>query len=432
MVNRKLLGLVIAITVGVAGLSIGIYYIMTLDSKTPSLFQTEWSQTWGGSSSENVYAMYLDSMDDVHLIGTTDNSTKRCFLKYNSSGVLQSYNLSSGDISSVAHEGLNSYITEEDVVYTELGPIYSTDLYKYNNSGGIIWSITDLKEGRAISDVFGNVYLSVQSNHKVIMVKFNSSGDLQWNITWNSVNFIHSSQKITDSIGNFYLAGEIDVFTDPFNIYLIKFNSAGDMQWIRAWGGGEDNVDYLYQIGIDSLDNIYLSGMTFGVNELYLVKYNSEGTWQWDYIWSAADDSDELTAIHFDSSNNIYLTGRRGAPSSCDVSLIKVNDSGSLQWIQSWGGSEHDDPSILTFDSEDNVYVGGRTTSFGSGLYDIFLLKYNSAGDFEGDYIWGGNDIEILRGVVLDTSDNIYLTGTTLSFGAGLTDIFLIKLTEDA
>ena len=243
MVNRKLLGLVIAIAIGVTGLSIGIYYIMTLDSKateeSPSLFQTSWNQTWGGSYSENVYRMYLDSVDNIYLIGTTDSSTKRCFLKYNSSGILQSYNLSSGDIDSIAHEGLNSYITEEETVLTPFGPKYSTDLYKYNNSGGIIWSITDLKEGRAISDVFGNVYLSVQSNHKVIMVKFNSSGDLQWNITWNSVNFIHSSQKITDSIGNFYLAGEIDVFTDPFNIYLIKFNSAGDMQWIRAWGGGK-------------------------------------------------------------------------------------------------------------------------------------------------------------------------------------------------
>ena len=117
---------------------------------------------------------------------------------------------------------------------------------------------------------------------------------------------------------------------------------------------------------------------------------------------------------------------------SCDVSLIKVNDQGNHQWNQSWGGSEFEEPNILTFDSEDNIYVGGRTTSFGSGLYDIFLLKYNSAGDFEGDYIWGGNDMETLRGVVIDTSDNIYLTGTTSSFGAGLTDIFLIKLTEDA
>jgi len=429
MVNRKLLGLVIVIAVGVAGLSIGIYYIMTLDSEgseTPSLFQTEWNQTWGGSSNEYVYRMYIDSLDDIYLVGTTDSSTNRCFLKYNSSGILQKHNLSSGHISSIAPEGLNSYITEEDVVYYPSGPEFSTDLYKYNNSGGIIWSITDLKLGRAISDAFGNVYLSVQSNYEVNMVKFNNSGDLQWNITWNSVDLIVSSQKITDSMGNFYLAGEIDVGSS-FNIFLTKFNSTGDLQWEKTWGGS--NVDYLYQIGIDSLNNIYLSGITFGVNSLYLVKYNSAGIWQWDYTWDAAGSSDEQTAIHFDSSNNIYLTGRIGAPSSCNVALIKINDQGIYQWERSWGGSVREEPGLLVSDSVDNIYVAGRTTSFGAGLYDIFLIKYNSTGDFEGEYIWGGNDMETLTMIALDSSENIYLTGITNSFGAGLYDIFLIKLT---
>lgn len=429
MVNRKLLGLVIVIAVGVAGLSIGIYYIMTLDSEgseTPSLFQTKWNQTWGGSSSENVYTMSIDSFDDIYLIGTTDSSTNRCFLKYNSSGILQKYNLSSGHINSIAPEGLNSYITEEDIVYTPSGPKFSTDLYKYNNSGGIIWSITDLKLGRAISDAFGNVYLSVQSNYEVNMVKFNNSGDLQWNITWNSVDLIVSSQKITDSMGNLYLAGEIDVGSS-FNIYLTKFNSTGDLQWEKTWGGS--NVDYLYQIGIDSLNNIYLSGITFGVNSLYLVKYNSAGIWQWDYTWNAADSSDELTAIHFDSSDNIYLTGRIGAPSSCNVTLIKINDQGTYQWKRSWGGSVREEPGLLVSDSVDNVYVAGRTTSFGAGLYDIFLIKYNSTGDFQGEYIWGGNAMETLNMIALDSFENLYLTGTTNSFGAGDYDIFLIKLT---
>ncbi|TKJ22307.1 MAG: hypothetical protein CEE43_07075 [Promethearchaeota archaeon Loki_b32] len=161
------------------------------------------------------------------------------------------------------------------------------------------------------------------------------------------------------------------------------------------------------------------------------MKYNSEGTWQWEYIWSAADYNDELTAIAFDSSNNIYLTGLRGTASSFNVSLIKVNDQGSYQWIQSWGGSEREEPSILIFDSEDNVYVGGTTTSFGAGGHDIFLIKYNIMGYFQGEYIWGGNVTEILRMIALDSLENIYLTGITNSFGAGEYDIFLIKLTQN-
>jgi hypothetical protein len=258
------------------------------------------------------------------------------------------------------------------------------------------------------------------------MVKFNNSGDLQWNITWNSVDRVVSSQKITDSMGNFYLAGEIDVGSS-FNIFLTKFNSTGDLQWEKTWGGS--NVDYLYQIGIDSLNNIYLSGITFGVNSFYLVKYNSAGIWQWDYIWNAADDHDELTAIHFDSSDNIYLTGWTGVRSYCNVTLIKINDQGTYQWKRSWGGSSVDEPCLLVSDSVDNVYVAGETRSFGAGLYDIFLIKYNSTGDFLGEYIWGGNAMETLNMIALDSFENLYLTGKTNSFGAGDYDIFLIKLT---
>ncbi|GAH84418.1 unnamed protein product, partial [marine sediment metagenome] len=88
-------------------------------------------------------------------------------------------------------------------------------------------------------------------------------------------------------------------------------------------------------------------------------------------------------------------------------------------------------PILIELDSEDNIYIAGRTESFGAGLYDIFLLKYNSTGDFQGEFIWGGTDMESLSGIALDSSENIHLTGNTLSFGAGNSDIFLIKLSQD-
>jgi hypothetical protein len=444
MRNRKILSLIIVIAVGAAGLSIGLFYFFSQSpvipdgpeepQETPSLFQTIWNQTWGGSSSEEVYTINLDPVDDVYLVGTTDSfgSTKRCFLKYNSTGTLQKDPRGGGDIDSIASDPLlNSYIAEESYIITPDKVIYSTDLYKYNSSGGLQWSIADLSMGGVLADLDGNAYLSAQERYKVYVAKFNTSGDLQWNITWNSIEFLVSSLTAIDSMGNVYLAGEIDPGSGYFNIFLVKFNSTGNWQWEITWGGSD--VDYFYEIGIDPLGNIYLSGITFGVPyTLYLVKYSSTGIWQWDYIWSAADINDETFAISFDSSYNVYVMGLGGTPSIANVSLIKINNLGSHQWTRSWGGSDRDLPSLIELDSEDNIYVAGRTESFGAGLYDIFLLKYNSTGDFQGDFIWGGNDMEIVRGIALDSLENIYLTGTTLSFGAGDTDIFLIKLAEDS
>jgi len=444
MRKRSIISLIIVIAVGAAGLSIGLIYFFNQgpvvsdgpeEPQEPlNLFQTLWNQTWGGISSEQVYTINLDLSDDVYLVGTTDSfgSTKRAFLKYNNTGSLQSDPKSGGDIGSIASDPLlNSYIAEETYVITPFGVIYSTDLYKYNSSGDLQWSIPDLAMGGVLADLDGNAYLSAGDRYNVHIAKFNTSGDLQWNITWNSIEFLAAARPAIDSLGNVYIAGEIDPGSGMFNLFLVKFNSTGDWQWEITWGGSD--VDYFYEIGIDPLGNIYLSGKTFGSPyTLFVVKYSSTGVWQWDYIWNAANISDETFAISFDSSNNIYVMGQRGAPSTANVSLIKINTLGSHQWTQSWGGTDLDQPILMELDSEDNIYVAGRTESFGAGSYDIFLLKYNSTGDFEGDFIWGGNNMENLRGIALDSSENIHLTGTTLSFGAGDTDIFLIKLSENS
>jgi hypothetical protein len=439
MRKRNIISLIIIIAVGTAGLSIGLFYVFNPvipeeHQEPPSLFQTVWNQTWGGISSEGGHTINLDLVDDVYLVVTTDSfgTTKRAFLKYNNTGSLQRDTKTDGKIGSIASDPLlNSYIAEEDIIYTPDGPVYTTDLHKYNSSGDLQWSILDLAMGGVLADLDGNAYLSAQEGYKAHVAKFNTSGDLQWNMTWNSIDHIVTARTAIDSMGNVYLAGAIQPGSGFFNIFLVKFNSTGDWQWEITWGGSDH--DYFDEIGIDPLGNIYLSGITSGTPDtLFLVKYSSTGVWQWDYIWNAAHYSDEIFAISFDSSYNIYVMGYVGSPSIANVSLLKINNLGSHQWTRSWGGSGRDQPILIELNSEDDIYVAGRTNSFGAGLWDIFLLKYNSTGDFQGDFIWGGTDTENLGGIALDSSENILLTGMTLSFGAGNSDIFLIKLSEDS
>jgi hypothetical protein len=436
MRKRNILSIILVIAIGGAGLSIGLFYFFNQGSviqEPPSLFQILWNQTWGGNSSEGVFTINLDLEDDVYLVGSTHSfgSTKSAFLKYNNTGSLQRDSKSGVDIGSIASDPiLNSYIAEENHTYPPSGVVYSTNLHKYNSSGDLQWSIPDLAMGRVLADLDGNAYLSAQDRYEVHIAKFNTSGDLQWNMTWNSIEHLVGTQTAIDLMGNVYIAGANDPVSGSLNIILVKFNSTGDLQWEITWGGSDN--DNFYEIGIDSLGNIYLSGITFGSPDtLFLVKYSSTGVWQWDYIWNAAHVSDETIAISFDSSNNVYVIGLIGNTQTKDVSLIKINTSGSHQWTRSWGGTDFDQPILIELDSEDNIYVAGRTRSFGAGLYDIFLLKYNSTGDFQGEFIWGGTDMESLSGIALDSSENIHLTGNTLSFGAGNSDIFLIKLSQD-
>ena len=71
-----------------------------------------------------------------------------------------------------------------------------------------------------------------------------------------------------------------------------------------------------------------------------------------------------------------------------DIFVVKYNSSGTKQWTKQLGTSSHDYGEGVTTDSSDNIYVTGSTdgdldgnTNSGNYVtYDIFLVKYNSDG----------------------------------------------------
>ena len=103
-------------------------------------------------------------------------------------------------------------------------------------------------------------------------------------------------------------------------------------------------------------------------------------------------ESDFGLDVTTDSSGNIYVTGETGEgldgntnSGFSDIFLVKYNPSGTKQWTKQLGTSDNDSGLGVTTDSSDNIYVTG-TTSGGlegnttSGGSDIVLVKYNSSG----------------------------------------------------
>jgi hypothetical protein len=130
---------------------------------------------------------------------------------------------------------------------------------------------------------------------------------------------------------------------------------------------------------------------TSGGTDMFLVKYNSSGTKQWTKQLGTSLD-DYGGGVSTDSSGNIYVTGSTkggldGNTSSGndDFFLVKYNSSGTKQWTKQLGTTSNDYGYGITTDSSDNIYVSGTT---GGGLdgntdgysNDIFLVKYNSSG----------------------------------------------------
>lgn len=148
-----------------------------------------------------------------------------------------------------------------------------------------------------------------------------------------------------------------------------------------------------------------------------------------------------------------YLWQLPRTPSrDCLVRVIHRPDARGgvdIGWARSFGGTNWDVGYDVVVDDSGNVYSTGffyGTAGFGSdtlksvGLSDMFVAKQRP----DGNYVWvrqaGGTGYEFGHGIDLDSSGNIYVTGSfaksaniagnTIN-GAGASDMFVAKFSSD-
>ena len=285
-----------------------------------------------------------------------------------------------------------------------------------------------------------------------------------------------------DDAGN---SSQSPTFTIPQSDPCISTNSSGGDGGSSGGGGGQgrsggSSSGFLVNFGvsgldtdvagvaIDSSDNIYITGTSQGANlfgknvtsgttdDIFVAKLNSSGVVQWVYA-AGGTGRDRGRKIALDSSGNIYVTGYYWSTvdfgggnvtsnGNWDAFLLKLNSSGTFQWVKSYGSTLNDLGRDVAIDSNDNIYMLGNyrgTVDFGGGDEngavngDIFLVKFNSSGVFQWVYTAGASAADDARALALDSNDNPYITGSfrdTVNFGGGnitaanTDDLFILKL----
>ncbi|NQT31163.1 MAG: Ig-like domain-containing protein, partial [Deltaproteobacteria bacterium] len=154
-----------------------------------------------------------------------------------------------------------------------------------------------------------------------------------------------------------------------------------------------------------------------------------DGGEQWNQTFGGL--SDDYGRSVAQSSDGGYIiagyTWSYGAGSE-DVWLIKTDADGNKEWDKTFGGSSIDGSDSVAETSDGGYIIAGETLSYGSGDFDVWLVKTDTNGNKEWDKTFGGSVYE--RGYsVAQTSDGGYIiTGRTWSYGAGGYDAWLIKV----
>lgn len=348
--------------------------------------------------------------------------------------------------SQVSREWVSTYNFNMDdgaaLVTDNAGYIYVTGksnndytTIKYNSSGDLIWvssyngigNSTDAANAIAV-DLSGNVYVTgssvgVSAISDFATVKYNSSGVQQWAVRYGGTMTSEAAVSLAvDNSGNVYVTGYVFNIASNNDYATVKYNSSGILQWAKSYNGIGNQADFVAKVVIDDLSNAYVTGSSRGSgssdDNFATIKYSPAGDELWIKIYEGPGDGfDQATSIAVDTSYNVYVTGRSlGVTSQYDYATIKYNSSGDSVWVQRYNGADNssDNPASIAIDRSGNVYVVGQ--SLGSlSDYDFATVKYNSSGVYQWDRIYNGpgNSVENAKSIALDSSGNVYITGSS-------------------
>src|SRR6478672_11532199 len=146
-----------------------------------------------------------------------------------------------------------------------------------------------------------------------------------------------------DASGNVYVTGGSSVSGGPPDYVTIKYNSAGEQQWLADFSGENNTANFANAIALDASGNVFVTGRSIGSDASYdcaTVKYNPSGQEAWVARYNGPGNGyDEGRAIAVDGSGNVYVTGpSAGSGGDFDYATIKYDSSGSVQWIARYNG----------------------------------------------------------------------------------------------
>ncbi|MEA2049713.1 MAG: SBBP repeat-containing protein [Campylobacterota bacterium] len=275
-----------------------------------------------------------------------------------------------------------------------------------------------------------------QGSYDGFIAKYNKDGNKTWTTQFGTSSYDYATGIASSSSGNTYAVGytygEINsTKIGGYDGFIAKYDADGNQTWARQFG--TSSSDYIQKVALDQNENAYVSGYTYGTidnntrvgsYDAFVVKYDKDGNKTWSKQFGTTS-YDYTTNITTDEDNNIYVTGytygtlsEQTRAGGYDVFVVKYNSAGVKQWAKQFGSTSYDYPYGIAANSNGDVYISGYTS--GSidnenrlGGYDGFIVKYSSDGTKQSTKQFGTSTYDYFKEIVVDSSDNIYVSGYT-------------------
>jgi outer membrane lipopolysaccharide assembly protein LptE/RlpB len=265
-----------------------------------------------------------------------------------------------------------------------------------------------------------------------------------------------------DASGNVYVVGNAtgdfgsQINQGSQDVYLTKYDSAGNAQWTQMLGSAGSATGY--SLTLDSSGNPIVVGSTTsdlnstaiadGNNDSFVTKYDTSGDQEWTQQLQTLN-ANQANTVTTDASGNIYIGGQvqgviaAGQTSSggTDGYVAKLSSTGKVQYEQQLGTSGNDTVSATATNSDGSLYVASVQNG------QAIVSKYAN-GNATTAPVWTENLGALQNGGTISgmavSGNQVYLSGTTAngnltaggaatvaSAASGGSDAYVFNLTDN-
>lgn len=330
----------------------------------------------------------------------------------------------------------------KDIAMDNSGNVFSVGGYSAGQSVGSMPADFDPGPGQVLFSQSGSYLSKLNANGTFGFVKRFAN---------SVVGGVVLSQIALDSIGNIFLTGRVygtaDVdpgtptvmYTDSTSgndLIVYKLSPMGIMQWYKIWP--ITTISYfegcqINELELDHNGNLILVGQLYGEIDFdlgpdtasawgnpsfissFLLKLDGNGNYLWDYTIDINTNSSSFNFMvncAINNQNEIYIVGSFWgninffSPDTFTLTgngfydnyILKISESGTLQWAKSFGGGSYETVSDIHYSKDGNLYIaaayGSPTVVLANDTNSIVMLgdsinsisaliKMNESGNYE-------------------------------------------------
>jgi len=269
----------------------------------------------------------------------------------------------------------------------------------------------------------------------VWVLKLDGSGNVQWQKTYGGTDDDWANAVVPTSDGGYIVAGATCSFgtAGACDFWVLRLDGSGNVMWQKTYGGA--GYDYAFAIAPTPDGGYIVAGATwsFGADngDVWVLKLDGQGNVVWQKTYGGTNS--EVGVIVPTSDGGYVVAGDTNSfgAGSFDAWVLRLDGSGNVVWQKTYGGTQWDRALAIVPTSDGGYVVAGYTNSFGAGLSDAWVLRLDGQGNVVWQKTYGGTQWDRAFAIVPTSDGGYVVAGYTESFGAGGEDVWVLKLEAD-